>query len=65
MTYSDKVNKLICEDVEADEVLQKVSEKLAPNVHENLDSFVKSLSKDENFRPAGELIFSFSVNGKF
>lgn len=65
MTYSEKVNKLICEDVEPDEVLQKVSEKLAPNVHDNLDSFVKSLSKDESFRPAGELVYSFSVDDNF
>ena len=64
MKYSEKVNKLICPDVEPDEVLHKVSEKLAPNVHDNLDSFIKSLSKDETFRPAGELVYSFSVGGK-
>lgn len=63
MTYSEKINKKVCEDVEPDEILKKVSEFLAPNVHDNIDSFVKSLSKDETFKPVGELIYSFAVDG--
>ncbi|KZC06490.1 PREDICTED: histone acetyltransferase type B catalytic subunit [Dufourea novaeangliae] len=62
MTYSEKVNKMICEGVEADEVLPKIVEKLAPQVHDNLDLFIKSLEKDDTFRPQGELLHSFSVN---
>ncbi|XP_076659519.1 histone acetyltransferase 1 [Halictus rubicundus] len=62
MTYSEKVNKSICEGVEADEVLPKIAEKLAPKVHDNLDSFIKSLEKDDTFRPHGELLDSFSVD---
>ncbi|XP_031786692.1 histone acetyltransferase type B catalytic subunit [Nasonia vitripennis] len=62
MTYSEKVNKLVCQDVKPDEVLSKVAEKLAPDVHDNIDSFVKSLSKDKAFIPAGENIYSFSVD---
>lgn len=52
------------EGVEADKILPKISEVLAPQVHENLDSFVTSLTKDENFKPFGELLHSFSVIGK-
>lgn len=63
MTYSEKVNKLTYEGVEADEVLSKVAEKLTPNIHTNLDPFVESLKKDRTFRPYGELLYSFSVNG--
>lgn len=62
MTYSEKVNKSICEGIEADEVLPKVAEKLAPKVYDNLDSFIKSLEKDDTFRPHGQLLHSFSVN---
>ncbi|XP_047366105.1 histone acetyltransferase type B catalytic subunit-like [Vespa velutina] len=62
MTYSEKVNKLTYEGVEADEVLSKVAEKLTPNIHTNLDPFVESLKKDRTFRPYGELLYSFSVN---
>ncbi|XP_076164935.1 histone acetyltransferase 1 [Ptiloglossa arizonensis] len=64
MTYSEKVNKMIYEGVEADEVLPKIAEKLAPRVHENLDAFIKSLKKDDTFRPHGELLHSFSINDK-
>lgn len=65
MTYSEKINKAIYEGVEADEVLPKVVEKLAPDVHDNIDSFIKSLKKDDTFRPHGELLHSVSVNGNF
>ncbi|XP_076283247.1 histone acetyltransferase 1 isoform X1 [Lasioglossum baleicum] len=62
MTYSEKVNKSICEGVEADEVLPKIVEKLAPKVYDNLDSFIKSLEKDDTFRPHGEMLHSFSID---
>lgn len=62
MTYSEKINKLAYEGVEADEVLPKIATKLTPSIHNNLDSFIESLKKDETFRPYGELLYSFSVN---
>ncbi|XP_058803109.1 histone acetyltransferase type B catalytic subunit [Phymastichus coffea] len=62
MTYGEKINKKICEDVEPDEVLKKISKFLAPKVHDNIDSFVKALSKDDTFEPAGELIYSFTID---
>ncbi|XP_011307205.1 histone acetyltransferase type B catalytic subunit [Fopius arisanus] len=62
MTYSEKLQKGVYEGVEPDDVLGKMTDKLPPNVHDNLDSFVKTLVKDDNFRPAGELLHSFSVN---
>ncbi|XP_031831416.1 histone acetyltransferase 1 [Nomia melanderi] len=62
MTYSEKVNKMICEGVEADEVLPTIADKLAPRVHDNLDSFIKSLEKDDTFRPQGALLHSFSID---
>ncbi|XP_029043896.2 histone acetyltransferase type B catalytic subunit [Osmia bicornis bicornis] len=62
MTYSEKINKAIYEGVEADEVLPKIADKLAPQVHDSLDSFIKSLKKDDTFIPHGELLHSFSVN---
>ncbi|XP_076666811.1 histone acetyltransferase 1 [Andrena cerasifolii] len=62
MTYSEKINKTIYEGVEADEVLPKIAEKLPPDVHNNLDAFIRSLKKDSTFRPHGELLHSFSIN---
>lgn len=63
MTYSEKINKVLYEGVEADEVLPKIAEKLAPQVHDNIDAFIESLKKDDTFKPHGELLHSFSVNG--
>ncbi|CAL7949823.1 unnamed protein product [Xylocopa violacea] len=62
MTYAEKVNKMLYEGVEADEVLPKIAEKLAPQVHTNIDTFIESLKKDDTFRPHGELLHSFSVD---
>ncbi|XP_034942958.1 histone acetyltransferase type B catalytic subunit [Chelonus insularis] len=61
VTYSDKFPKNVYEGVEADDVFPKLLEKLAPPVHYNVDSFVKSLSKDGSFRPYGELLHSFNI----
>ncbi|KAK1133061.1 hypothetical protein K0M31_014424 [Melipona bicolor] len=62
MTYSEKINKLLYEGVEADEILPKIAEKLAPQVHTNIDAFIESLKKDDTFRPQGVLLHSFSIN---
>ncbi|XP_063990865.1 histone acetyltransferase type B catalytic subunit isoform X2 [Diachasmimorpha longicaudata] len=62
MSYSEKLQTDMYEGVEPDEVLSKMTEKLPPKVHDKLDSFIKSLAQDENFRPAGELLHSFSVH---
>ncbi|KAH0539522.1 histone acetyltransferase type B catalytic subunit [Cotesia glomerata] len=61
MSYSEKLPKGMFEGVEADDVLPKIKDKLAPQVHDNLDSFIKALTKDDTFRPAGELIHSFTA----
>lgn len=63
MTYSEKINKLLYEGVEADEILPKIAEKLAPQVHTNIDAFIESLKKDDTFKPHGVLLHSFSING--
>lgn len=62
MTYAEKVNKAV-EKVEADNVLPKVADKLTTEVHTNLDTFIESLKKDDTFKPHGELLHSFSVDG--
>lgn len=63
MTYSSKANAKI-PGVEPDDILPKISEFLAPEgVHNNIDSFVKSLSKDESFTPEGEVVYKFSIEG--
>ncbi|XP_012263999.1 histone acetyltransferase type B catalytic subunit [Athalia rosae] len=64
MTYTEKADKSICEGVEADEVLPKVREKLASEVHSSIDSFLVALKNDESWAPPGTLIYSFSVNDK-
>lgn len=64
MSYSEKLSKELYPKAVPDNVLPKVSEKLAPQVHTNLDSFITSLQKDDNFRPYGELLHSFSINGR-
>ncbi|XP_043277362.1 histone acetyltransferase type B catalytic subunit [Venturia canescens] len=62
MVYSEKLDTQAYEGVKPDKVLSKVSEKLAPQVHDNMDSFVASLQKDDNFKPYGELLHSFTVD---
>lgn len=64
MTYTEKVNKQ-CDGVEPDEVLTKLAEKLAPDVHYSLTDFINALAKDDTFVPYGELIHSFSIDGIF
>lgn len=64
MVYSEKLDKHAYEGVKPDEVLPKVLEKLAPQVHDNLDSFVACLHKEDNFKPYGELLHSFTIDGK-
>lgn len=65
MTYTEKANDLDFEGVEPDKVLTKMAEKLAPNVHYSLDTFVNALKKDDTFKPEGELLHSFTINGIF
>ncbi|XP_003395429.2 histone acetyltransferase type B catalytic subunit [Bombus terrestris] len=62
MSYSEKINKVLYEGVEADEVLPNIAEKLAPQIHTNIDAFIESLKKDEIFIPHGELLHSFSIS---
>ncbi|XP_032673414.1 histone acetyltransferase type B catalytic subunit [Odontomachus brunneus] len=62
MTYTEKANDLDFEGVEPDKVLTKMAEKLAPNVHYSLDTFVNALKKDDTFKPEGELLHSFTIN---
>ncbi|XP_046480179.1 histone acetyltransferase type B catalytic subunit [Neodiprion pinetum] len=64
MTYSEKADYMSCEGVEADDVLSKISAKLAPKVHSNMDSFIAALKNDESFVPPGTVIHSFSVKDK-
>lgn len=64
MDYSEKADQSICEGVEADEVLPKLTDKLAPKVHSNMDSFIVSLKNDETFTPHGDLIHSVTINGE-
>lgn len=65
MTYTEEANDLEFEGVKADKVLANVAAKLAPNIHYSLDSFISALKKDDIFRPAGELIHSFTIEGIF
>lgn len=64
MKYTEKLQKGEFDDVEPDNVFPKLMAKLTPPVYDNLDAFVKALSKDEKFKPCGELLHSFTVNGK-
>jgi histone acetyltransferase 1 len=48
---------------QADEIFDKISEKLQPGFHTNLDDFCSLLDKDVNFVPFGELQHSFTTNG--
>lgn len=63
MSYQEKINKVLYEGVEADEVLPNIAEKLAPQIHTNIDAFIESLKKDDIFKPHGELLHSFSISG--
>lgn len=62
ISFSEKVNKTQYDGIEADEVLPKIADKLAPQIHTNIDSFIDSLKKDDTFRPHGELLHSFSID---
>lgn len=62
--YTEKLQKGKYEDVEPDDIFPKLLDKLSPPVHDKLDAFINALSKDENFKPPGELLHSFTINGK-
>lgn len=62
MKYTEKLHKGEFDDVEPDDVFPKLMSKLTPPVYDNLDTFIKALSKDEKFKPSGELLHSFTVN---
>ncbi|XP_066588253.1 histone acetyltransferase type B catalytic subunit isoform X2 [Prorops nasuta] len=62
VSYSEKICKDSYEGIEADEILPKLVDKLAPKFHESIDSFTESLKKDENFRPHGELLHAFTLD---
>jgi histone acetyltransferase 1 len=48
---------------QADDIFDKISEKLQPGFHTNLDDFCSDLDKDVNFVPLGELQHSFRTDG--
>ncbi|GFG34942.1 hypothetical protein Cfor_07209 [Coptotermes formosanus] len=63
ISYSDKVTPDKFEGIEADEIFGKISEKLQPGFHTNLDDFCSDIDKDINFVPFGELQHSFTTDG--
>lgn len=63
ISYSDKVTADKFEGIEADEIFGKISDKLQPGFHTNLDDFCSELDKDINFVPFGELQHSFTTDG--
>lgn len=65
LDYSEKFGDSNNEDIKADNVLQMMSLVLSSQVHYNLDSFVKSLDKDDTFVPCGKLIHAFSIESKY
>ncbi|GAB6019378.1 hypothetical protein CHUAL_000964 [Chamberlinius hualienensis] len=60
MTYSEKVSNSKL-DVQPDEVLKIIHEKLQSNYLTSEAEFIKSIAKDTTFAPFGELIRSFTV----
>ncbi|XP_021938160.1 histone acetyltransferase type B catalytic subunit isoform X2 [Zootermopsis nevadensis] len=62
ITYTDKVTPDKFEGIEADEIFDKISEKLQPGFYTNLDDFCSHLEKDVNFVPFGELQHSFATD---
>ncbi|XP_051155616.1 histone acetyltransferase type B catalytic subunit [Leptopilina boulardi] len=64
MDYSEKFRDLNNEDIKADNVLQMMSLVLSSQVHYNMDSFIKSLDKEDSFVPPGKLIHAFSIQGE-
>lgn len=63
MSYTEKISQGLYEGIEADQVLSKIIDKLGPSVHDRLDAFTESINKDDTFRPHGELLHSFSIDG--
>lgn len=62
ITYSDRVTPDKFEGIQADEIFDKISEKLQPGFHTNLDDFCSDLDKDVNFVPYGELQHAFTTD---
>ncbi|XP_069680649.1 histone acetyltransferase type B catalytic subunit [Periplaneta americana] len=62
ISYSEKVTPDKFDGIQADEIFDKVSEKLQPGFHTNLDDFCSDLEKDANFVPFGDLKHSFTTN---
>lgn len=55
ISYSDKVDPKKYDSVEADNIREILHQKLEIDLNENLDEFVRSLEKESQFIPPGEL----------
>ncbi|XP_076028263.1 histone acetyltransferase 1 isoform X2 [Oratosquilla oratoria] len=49
-------------EVQPDEVIKPIAEKIPPGYHSNLDTFVAALDKDATFQPFGELKHKFTID---
>lgn len=65
MTYTEKIPPSLSEGMEPDNVFQKVVPWISETHTTNLDDFINSLEEDEKFKPYGDFVSSFTVEGKF
>lgn len=59
--YEEKISRETT-GLDPDNVLKTIADKLEGQFHYNLDEFTKELAKENNFKPCGELIDSFTIN---
>ncbi|XP_038046016.1 histone acetyltransferase type B catalytic subunit-like [Patiria miniata] len=64
MTCTEKVNSKLFDGVKADDVLKTIIDKLEIKPLDNLDKFLNLISDDASFKPTGDLLHAYSVEGE-
>ncbi|KAF4517559.1 hypothetical protein B566_EDAN005123 [Ephemera danica] len=64
LSYDDKVETKEPGDLEADDVMKMIGEKLEPGFLTNMSDFTKALEKEKEFKPEGNLVNKFTVSSE-
>ncbi|CAE1300785.1 HAT1 [Acanthosepion pharaonis] len=62
--YMDKVTPQKFEGICADDVEKPIAKMMPPGYLTNIDEFVNALSKEDTFRPPGEMLHSYKTENK-
>ncbi|KAK6183635.1 hypothetical protein SNE40_011071 [Patella caerulea] len=61
MSYIDKVTPKRFDGLVPDDIIPKLAQEIPPGYYTNIDDFLATLPKEQNFRPFGELLHSYKI----